>query len=104
MLPGFGFVSDHPVFARKVIFGYATLVAAAVSIGVVALTLGAPHVRGGAGRPVTSLRGLVMSSPCPRGSRSSTGWAMYGGSLIFKTPMLFCCAFCSVLCAGLTGS
>ena len=31
MLPGFGFVSEIiPVFSRKVIFGYATLVAAAV--------------------------------------------------------------------------
>src|SRR3989441_6155819 len=34
MLPGFGFVSEIiPVFSRKVIFGYATLVAATVSIG-----------------------------------------------------------------------
>src|SRR5438876_8356445 len=45
MLPGFGFVSEIiPVFSRKVIFGYATLVAATVSIGGVALSAGAHHM------------------------------------------------------------
>src|SRR5439155_5354867 len=45
MLPGFGFVSEIiPVFSRKVIFGYATLVAATVSIGGVALTNWAHHM------------------------------------------------------------
>ena len=51
MVPGFGFVSEIiPVFSRKVIFGYAILVAATVGHrrrrpG----RLGAPHVRGGHG-------------------------------------------------------
>src|SRR2546422_3591150 len=45
MLPGFGFVSEIiPVFSRKVIFGYATLVAATVSIGGGALSTWAPHM------------------------------------------------------------
>src|SRR5213592_5134178 len=45
MLPGFGFVSEIiPVFSRKVIFGYATLVAATVSIGGVALSTWAHHM------------------------------------------------------------
>src|SRR5213079_3171048 len=45
MLPGFGFVSEIiPVFSRKVIFGYATLVAATVSIGGVAMSTWAHHM------------------------------------------------------------
>src|SRR2546429_2366175 len=45
MLPGFGFVSEIiPVFSRKVIFGYATIVAATVSIGLVSLSVWAHHM------------------------------------------------------------
>jgi len=45
MVPGFGFVSEIiPVFSRKVIFGYATLVAATVSIGAVAMSTWAHHM------------------------------------------------------------
>src|SRR5262249_6673226 len=39
MLPGFGFASEIiPVFSRKVIFGYVTLVAASAGIGLVGMT------------------------------------------------------------------
>ncbi len=45
MLPGFGFVSEIiPVFSRKVIFGYTTLVFATVSIGAVSLSTWAHHM------------------------------------------------------------
>src|SRR5882724_11880085 len=45
MVPGFGFVSEIiPVFSRKVIFGYATLVVATVSIGAVAMSTWAHHM------------------------------------------------------------
>src|SRR5213594_4511807 len=38
MLPGFGFASEIiPVFSRKVLFGYVTLVAASVGIGLIAM-------------------------------------------------------------------
>mgnify|MGYP003693829441 CR=1 FL=1 len=108
MLPGFGFVSEIiPVFARKVIFGYATLVAAAVSIGAVALSTWAHHMFAvGLGGPVTSFfAASTMLIAVPTGIKIFN-WlgTMYGGTLIFKTPMLFCCAFLfQFLCAGLTG-
>ena len=45
VLPGFGFVSEIiPVFSRKVIFGYPSLVAATVAIGAVAMSTWAHHM------------------------------------------------------------
>jgi cytochrome c oxidase subunit I len=108
MLPGFGFVSEIiPVFSRKVIFGYATLVAAAVSIGAVALSTWAHHMFAvGLGGPVTSFfAASTMLIAVPTGIKIFN-WlgTMYGGRIRFRTPMLFCCAFLfQFLCAGLTG-
>ena len=108
MLPGFGFVSEIiPVFSRKVIFGYATLVAAAVSIGAVALSTWAHHMFAvGLGGPLTSFfAASTMLIAVPTGIKIFN-WlgTMYGGRIRFRTPMLFCCAFLfQFLCAGLTG-
>jgi hypothetical protein len=45
ILPGFGFASEIiPVFSRKVIFGYVTLVAASVGIGLIAMGTWAHHM------------------------------------------------------------
>ena len=78
MLPGFGFVSEIiPVFSRKVIFGYATLVAATVAIGGVALGVWAHHMFAvGMGEHAERVlrRCPRCSSRSPPGSRSSTGW------------------------------
>jgi len=108
MLPGFGFVSEIiPVFSRKVIFGYATIVAATVSIGAVSLSVWAHHMFAvGMGAPLNSLFALsTMLISVPTGIKIFNWLAtMYGGSLRFDTPMLFCCAFLfQFLCAGLTG-
>src|SRR5262245_66442709 len=56
VLPGFGFASEIiPVFSRKVIFGYVTLVAASVGIGLVAMTTWAHHMFAvGMGSPLNS--------------------------------------------------
>ncbi len=108
MLPGFGFVSEIiPVFSRKVIFGYPTLVAATVSIGAVALGTWAHHMFAvGLGAPITSVfAASTMLIAVPTGIKIFN-WlgTMYGGKLRFKTPMLFCCAFLfQFLLAGLTG-
>ena len=108
MLPGFGFVSEIiPVFSRKVIFGYATIVAATVSIGAVALSTWAHHMFVvGLGGPLNTFFALsTMLIAVPTGIKIFN-WlgTMYGGRLIFKTPMLFSCAFLfQFLCAGLTG-
>ena len=108
MLPGFGFVSEIiPVFSRKVIFGYATLVAATVSIGGVALSTWAHHMfvvgMGTGPNAVFALSTMLIA--VPTGIKIFNWLAtMYGGRIRFRTPMLFCCAFLfQFLCAGLTG-
>jgi cytochrome c oxidase subunit I len=108
MLPGFGFVSEIiPVFSRKVIFGYATLVFATVSIGAVSLSTWAHHMFVvGLGATLNSFFALsTMLIAVPTGIKIFNWLAtMYGGHIRFRTPMLFCCAFLfQFLCAGLTG-
>ena len=108
MVPGFGFVSEIiPVFSRKVIFGYATLVAATVSIGGVALSTWAHHMFAvGMGSTLNTFFAMsTMLIAVPTGMKIFNWLAtMYGGRIRFQTPMLFCCAFLfQFLCAGLTG-
>src|SRR5262245_43786314 len=108
MLPGFGFVSEIiPVFTRKVIFGYVTLVAASVSIGTVSLSVWAHHMfTVGMGGPLDTLFvGSTMLISVPTGIKIFNWIAtMYGGRIRFLTPMLFCTAFLiQFLVAGLTG-
>src|SRR5437867_2059376 len=108
MLPGFGFVSEIiPVFSRKVIFGYATLVAATVSIGAVAMSTWAHHMfTVGMGGTLNSFfAASTMLVAVPTGVKIFNWLAtLYGGKLRFRTPLLFCCAFLfQFLCAGLTG-
>src|SRR5262245_53338854 len=92
MLPGFGFVSEIiPVFSRKVIFGYATIVAATVSIGAVSLSVWAHHMFVvGMGAPLNAFFALsTMLIAVPTGIKIFN-WlgTMYGGKLHFRTPML----------------
>jgi cytochrome c oxidase subunit I len=108
ILPGFGAVSEIiPVFSRKVIFGYATLVAATVSIGAVSFSVWAHHMfTVGMGAMLNSFFALsTMLIAVPTGIKLFNWLAtMYGGHIRFQTPMLFCCAFLfQFLCAGLTG-
>src|SRR5437588_3027477 len=108
MVPGFGFVSEIiPVFSRKVIFGYATLVAATVSIGAVAMSTWAHHMfTVGMGGTLNSFFAVsTMLVGVPTGVKIFNWLAtLYGGKLRFQTPMLFCSAFLfQFLCAGLTG-
>jgi len=108
MLPGFGFVSEIiPVFSRKVIFGHATLVAATVSIGLVAFGTWAHHMFAvGMGATLNSVFALsTMLISVPTGIKIFNWLAtMYGGRIRMRTPMLFCCAFLfQFLVAGLTG-
>jgi len=108
MLPGFGFMSEIiPVFSRKVIFGYATLVFATVSIGAVSLSTWAHHMFVvGMGATLNAFFALsTMLIAVPTGIKLFNWLAtMYGGRIRFRTPMLFACAFLfQFLCAGLTG-
>jgi cytochrome c oxidase subunit 1 len=108
VLPGFGFASEIiPVFSRKVIFGYVTLVAASAGIGLVGMSTWAHHMFAlGMGIPLNAAFSLsTMLVGVPTGVKLFN-WlgTMYGGKIRFQTPMLFCSAFLfQFLCAGLTG-
>jgi cytochrome c oxidase subunit 1 len=108
ILPGFGFASEIiPVFSRKVIFGYVTLVAASVGIGLIAMGTWAHHmfVVGMGSALNAAFAASTMLVGVPTGIKIFN-WlgTMYGGKIRFATPMLFCCAFLfQFLCAGLTG-
>src|SRR5262249_43733281 len=95
MLPGFGFVSEViPVFSRKVIFGYTTLVFATVSIGAVSFSTWAHHMfTVGMGATLNSVFTLsTMLIAVPTGIKIFNWLAtMYGGHIRLRTPMLFCC-------------
>ena len=108
ILPGFGFASEIiPVFSRKVVFGYVTLVAASVGIGLIAMSTWAHHmfVVGMGSTLNAAFAASTMLVGVPTGIKIFN-WlgTMYGGKIRFSTPMLFCCAFLfQFLCAGLTG-
>jgi cytochrome c oxidase subunit 1 len=108
MVPGFGFASEIiPVFSRKVIFGYAMVVASAVAIGFVAMSTWAHHMFtvGLGGAPNAFFAASTMLVAVPTGVKIFN-WlgTIYGGRIRFETPMLFCIAFLfQFLCAGLTG-
>jgi cytochrome c oxidase subunit I len=108
MLPGFGFASEIiPVFSRKVLFGYVTLVAASAGIGLVGMSTWAHHMFAvGMGSPLNSaFAASTMLVGVPTGVKLFN-WlgTLHGGKIRFQTPMLFCSAFLfEFLCAGLTG-
>jgi cytochrome c oxidase subunit 1 len=108
VIPAFAFVSEIiPVFSRKPIFGYPVMVAATVAIGFVSLSVWAHHMfTVGMNSYANSFFALTtMAVGVPTGIKIFN-WigTMWGGKLIFKTPMLFCMAFLfQFLIAGLTG-
>jgi cytochrome c oxidase subunit 1 len=108
MVPGFAFASEIiPVFSRKVIFGYPTVVAATISIGVVAMGVWAHHMFavGMGAAPNAFFAAATMLVAVPTGVKLFNWLAtIYGGHLRFATPMLFCLGFLfQFLVAGLTG-
>jgi cytochrome c oxidase subunit 1 len=108
MIPGFAYASEIiPVFSRKVIFGYAVMVAATVAIGLVSLGVWAHHMFAvGMGKGLNIWFGVAsMLVAIPTGIKIFNWTAtMYGGKIRFQVPMLFCTAFLlQFLLAGLTG-
>jgi cytochrome c oxidase subunit 1 len=108
VLPAFAIVSEViPVFSRKPIFGYSIMVAATVSIGFISLGVWAHHMFT-VGMTSYANAFFVASTAAiavPTGIKIFN-WVgtMWGGKIIYKTPMLFCVAFlCQFLIAGLTG-
>jgi cytochrome c oxidase subunit 1 len=106
VLPFFGIVSEIiPVFSRKPIFGYKTLVYATIAIAALSVTVWAHHmyVTGSVLLPFFSL--LTMLIAVPTGVKIFN-WigTMWRGSLTFETPMLFTIGFLvNFVFGGLTG-
>jgi cytochrome c oxidase subunit 1 len=107
-IPAFAFASEIiPVFSRKAIFGYPVMVAAALAIGFIAMSVWAHHMFtvGMTSNANTFFVLSTMAIAVPTGIKIFNWLAtMWGGKLHFKTPMLFCIAFLfQFLIAGLTG-
>jgi cytochrome c oxidase subunit 1 len=108
VIPAFAFMSEIvPVFSRKPIFGYPVMVAATVGIGFVSMTVWAHHMftvgMSAYGNSFFVFTTMVVGIPTGIKIFNWLG-TMWGGKIIFKTPMLFCIAFLfQFLVAGLTG-
>jgi cytochrome c oxidase subunit I len=107
-LPAFAIVSEIiPVFSRKPIFGYPAMVAAAVAIGFIGMSVWAHHMftvgLSAAGNTFFVLSTMAIS--VPTGIKIFNWLAtMWGGRITFAAPMLFAVAFLfQFLVAGLTG-
>ncbi|HUV68283.1 MAG TPA: cytochrome c oxidase subunit I [Terracidiphilus sp.] len=108
VLPAFAFVNEIiPVFSRKAIFGYPAMVAASVGIGFISLSVWAHHMftvgLGAAANTFFVFATMVIS--VPTGIKIFNWLAtIWGGKVIFATPMIFCIGFLfQFLVAGLTG-
>ncbi len=105
-LPFFGIISETiPVFARKPIFGYKTLVYATIAIAALSVTVWAHHmyVTGSVLLPFFSLMTMLIAVPTGVKIFNWVG-TMWGGSITFETPMLWAVGFLITFTfGGLTG-
>ncbi len=105
-LPFFGIVSEiFPVFSRKPIFGYKTLIYATISIAALSVTVWAHHmyVTGGVLLPWFSLMTMLIAVPTGVKIFNWVG-TMWRGSLTFESPMLWSIGFLITFTfGGLTG-
>ncbi|MEU5217950.1 cytochrome c oxidase subunit I [Streptomyces sp. NPDC020807] len=105
-LPFFGIVSEIiPVFARKPLFGYTTLIAATTAITGLSVVVWAHHMfaTGAVLLPFFSMLSFLIAVPTGVKFFNWTG-TMLRGSLSFETPMLWAVGFLvSFLFGGLTG-
>src|SRR3989442_1815107 len=104
ILPGFGVISEVlPVFSRKPIFGYKMIAYASVAIGFLSFGVFVHHMFVAGIDPV--LQVFFMSSTMliavPTGVKVFS-WVgtLWGGSLRFKTSMLFALGFLAVFTIG----
>ncbi len=108
VIPAFAFVSEIiPVFSRKPIFGYPVMVAATVCIGFISMSVWAHHMFSiGMNSKANTFFVLTTAAIAVPTGIKIFNWlgTMWGGKIIFKTPMLFCIGFLfQFLFAGLTG-
>ena len=105
-LPFFGIVSEiFPVFSRKPIFGYKTLVYATIAIAALSMTVWAHHmyVTGSVLLPFFALTTMLIAVPTGVKIFNWIG-TMWRGSVTFETPIVFALGFLiSFVFGGLTG-
>ncbi|MFF7884893.1 cytochrome c oxidase subunit I [Streptomyces sp. NPDC007896] len=105
-LPFFGIITEIlPVFSRKPIFGYLTLVAATMAITGLSIVVWAHHMfaTGAVLLPYFSFMSFMIAVPTGVKFFNWSG-TMIKGSLSFETPMLWAIGFLvSFLFGGLTG-
>jgi cytochrome c oxidase subunit I len=97
ILPAFGIISQIiPTFARKPLFGYASMVYATASIAILSFTVWAHHMFA-VGMPLVGQLYFVYATmliAVPTGVKVFN-WVstMWRGSMTFETPMLFAVGF-----------
>lgn len=104
ILPGFGVISQViPTFARKRLFGYASMVYATGSIAILSFTVWAHHMFA-VGMPAAAQLFFMYSTmliAVPTGVKIFNWVAtMWKGSMTFETPMLFAVAFVFLFTVG----
>ena len=105
-LPFFGIISEvFPVFSRKPIFGYKTLVYATIAIAALSMTVWAHHmyVTGSVLLPFFAFTTMLIAVPTGVKVFNWIG-TLWRGSVTFETPMLFALGFLTTfIFGGLTG-
>ena len=105
-LPFFGIISEiFPVFSRKPIFGYKTLVYATISIAALSVAVWAHHmyVTGSVLLPFFALMTMLIAVPTGVKIFNWT-FTMWRGSVTFETPMVWALGFLiTFIFGGLTG-
>jgi cytochrome c oxidase subunit 1 len=105
-LPFFGIVSEIlPVFSRKPIFGYRTLIYATIAIAALSVTVWAHHmyVTGSVLLPFFALTTMLIAVPTGVKIFNWVG-TMWRGSVTLETPMLWTIGFLiTFVFGGLTG-
>ena len=105
-LPFFGVISEIvPVFSRKPIFGYKTLVFATIAIAALSVSVWAHHmyVTGQVFLPFFAIMTMLIAVPTGVKFFNWIG-TMWGGKLVFASPMVWSLGFLvTFLFGGLTG-
>ncbi len=105
-LPFFGIITEvFPVFSRKPIFGYKTLVYATISIAALSVAVWAHHmyVTGSVLLPFFALMTMLIAVPTGVKIFNWT-FTMWRGSVTFETPMVWALGFLiTFVFGGLTG-
>ena len=108
ILPAFGIISDViPVFSRKPLFGYALVVYSGVLIGFIGWGVWAHHMFAVGMGPIAdsffSISTMIIA--IPTGVKIFNWLAtMWGGTIRFKTAMLFCIGMVALFTmGGITG-